>query len=92
MNLNQANKTQLLTILQEDIPMDLKYEVCRILQKKQKRKWNDNMITPLVIMFARGQGVNEIAKSLRVGPAQVMAQIEKLDIGRVRFNAIRRTI
>jgi hypothetical protein len=92
MNLNKATKQQLLTILQENIPMDLQYEVCRILQKNQKRKWNDSMITPLVVMWAKGESVNQIATALRVNSGQIAVQIEKLDIGRVRFNAIRKFI
>lgn len=91
MNLNKADKNQLLSILQENVPMDLKYEVCRILQQRRvQKRWRDDMTTTLVLMWAKGKSIRAIAKELRVNAGQVGAQVEKLNLWRVRLNAVRK--
>ncbi len=91
--LSKATNLQLLTILQEEVPMDLKYEVCRTLQERRiQSRWKEEMTTTLVLMWSKGKSVSEIAKELRVNAGRVGEQIDKLNLWRVRLNELRKTL
>lgn len=73
--LEDASKEQLLTIaLHEDCELDLKYAACRELQL---RKWNDEMLTDLVILYGKGYTIFDIAIELGVDENTVIWQLRK---------------
>ena len=73
MNFQDASKQQLLTIsFDENNSLEDRYEAVKELESRKVQKhWKDYMISSLVLMWARGASVGEIAKELRVNPGQV---------------------
>lgn len=87
MNFQSANKNQLLTIaFDENNSLEDRYEVVKELESRKVQKhWKDYMISSLVLMWARGASITEIAKELRVNPGQVGERIVALKLWKHRL-------
>ncbi|AUO14770.1 hypothetical protein [Priestia megaterium] len=86
-NYSGASKQQLLTIaFDETNSLEDRYEAVKELESRKVQKhWKDYMISSLVLMWARGASVGEIAKELRVNPGQVGEQAKRLQLWKTRL-------
>lgn len=81
MKWHKATKQQLLQIaLNEDCPIDFKYKACYELQMR----WNNNMLTDVVVMYGKGYSPTEIAEYLGIGTQTVSGMISKYNLRRVK--------
>ncbi|MEK4754822.1 hypothetical protein MKX72_20175 [Priestia sp. FSL R5-0597] len=82
-----ASKNQLLTIaFDETNSLEDRYEAVKELESRKIQKhWKDYMISSLVLMWARGASVGEIAKELRVNPGQVGEKAKQLQLWKTRL-------
>lgn len=80
-----ATKQQLLQIaLFEDCEIDLKYEATRELQMR----WNNDMLTEVVIMYGKGYSPKEIANYLGVSHQMIGGIISKYNLRRAKAGFI----
>ena len=87
MDYTQASKNQLLTIaFDETNSLEDRYEAVKELESRKIQKhWKDYMISSLVLMWARGASIGEIAKELRVNPGQIGEQVKKHRLWKMRL-------
>lgn len=81
MKWEKASKPQLLQIaLNEDCPLEFKYQACSELQMR----WNNDMLTDVVIMYGKGYSPKEIAEYLGISCEMVGGIISKYDLRRAK--------
>jgi hypothetical protein len=84
MKWHKANKQQLLQIaLKERCPVDFKYRACQELQMR----WDDAMLTDLVVMYGQQKEAWEIAEYLGVTEKVVRYKIVHYKLSRGRVTA-----
>lgn len=81
MNWGKANKNQLLQVAFEEVcPIEFKYRAASELQMR----WNNNMLTDVVIMYGKGYTPKEIADYLGISREMVGGIISKYDLRRAK--------
>jgi hypothetical protein len=81
---HKATKVHLLQIaLKEDCPLDYKYKACSELQMR----WNNDMLTDVVIMVGRGCSGLEIADYLGIDVETVGGIISKYKLRRAKVES-----
>jgi hypothetical protein len=81
MDWHKATKVQLLHLaLEEDCPLDYKYKACAELQMR----WNNDMLTDVVIMYGKGYSPKEIADYLGISCEMIGGIISKYNLRRAK--------